>query len=365
MKGSNSAVVPVSPTRTDHTDTPAETATPPPNAAAVEKPPETENWVHSDGVSDHIAANDFEKQLMGRLDTEGVKCRQMKACALTDAQKDLTDADKEAKLSEFVPSGRVTWNTNKKEPRNKSHRRSVKTVGEGKHVIECDMFNILELANDQEEIALFGSIPKDVQVDFTLLNPSLFDEKFKTDVMLQPEDILHIEIAETPDALPGKLWQLERLFIHFDKVEKPVAKVAVICSNGKKTLYDEAVKLALEQIKDNTQWVILKKIPVYVLYTPNRNVYRSLFEIEKQLKEMVTKSDLDALRKETKSDLDALRKETKSDLDALRKEMATNQDALATKLDNILAKMESRPSLTKIWRRWRRRWTKSHGGDAV
>jgi hypothetical protein len=280
--------------------------------------------------------NDLEKQVLGRMDSEGVKFRQMKTYDLTDAQKEPIDAHKEAKLSEFVPSGRVTWNTNKTTPQKPKGRKQAKEGEEiGENNIECDMLmHVLELSNGREEIALFDSILKGVQVDFTLLNPSLVDEKFTTDVMLQPQDILHIEIAETPDSLPRKLFQLERLFIHFDEfdeVGQPVAKVAVICLNGEKTLYDEAVKLALEQIKEETQWVILQKIPVYVLYTPNRNVYRSLYEIEKQLiavhEEMATNQDALA----TKQDSLATKQ------DALRKEMATKQDALATKLDKILA----------------------------
>jgi hypothetical protein len=317
--------VPASPPPSPNVD-----QTPSPHAIEADA---RETWVTNNEMSDNIAANDFEKQVHGRMDSKSIEFRQMTNYKMTAEQKKVIDGKKDDALGQFSASGQVTWNTNKKNKKSKNNVKATplspsdrKKAANGlPNNIECGMFmHVQEVRNDSAKIGLFSSILESVTEDFCHLNHDVPPNDALSDVMLQAGDHFWMEIAETPDSLPSKLWQLERAYLHFKTEKRPLAKVAVICLNGVKDVYDEAVKLAVNHFKTDklTLWTILKEIPVYVLYTPNRNIYRSLYKIETQ---MATKSDLEELRKTMA---------TKSDLEELRKTMATN-------LDKVVAAVES------------------------
>jgi hypothetical protein len=168
---------------------------------------------------------------------------------------------------------------------------------------------------------------------------------------------------------------------------RPLAKVAVICLNGEKDLYDEAVKIADEHYNQGelTAWIILKEIPVYVLYTPNRNVYRSLFKIETQLDELLAlKIESRMANIETQLDeLLALKIESRmanietqaaastasmanieTRMANIETQAAASTASIETQLGELLALMKSSSqSKRPWWQRWRR--TNSHGGGEV
>jgi hypothetical protein len=401
-----------------------------------------DTWVTSDELSDEISTNAFEKQVLGRMNSEGIDFQQMTHYKITNEQKASIDAHKDSALKQFVPSGKLSWDANKKNKNNSSNRKntakqtptSLQAEGnqEGKGTptntnnndantttptslqegnqddkgtrtnkkrnkkktpktpqsnegdqdhkgtptnnksnknatpttpqsqvdrrkaqeegapnnIECDMFmHITGVRNDDASIPLFASILSSVTQPghFCQLNQEKGLVEVR-DVLLEADDHFWMEIAETPDSLPSKLWQLERAHLHFEKTECLVAKVAVICLNGEKTLYDEAVRLAVEHYKNGelSEWKILKKIPVYVLYTPNRNVYRSLFNIETQMVVLTAQSE--TLTKEVAE---------------LRKTTAAQSETMAaqsTKLDAVLALVTSfSQSKRPWWQRWRRK----------
>ena len=356
--------VPASPPPPPPRPSPNVEQTPSPDAIVAEF---HETWLTNDEMSDKISANDemsdkisaidFEKQVLGRMDSNIIEFRQMTHYKMTKKEKETIDKSKTGALAQFVPNGRVTWNTNKETkqnttpttPQSPADRKNSKDHGLPNN-IECDMFmHVQKVKNDNEEIGVFSYILESVteKKDVFQLNPGYDKSRNEAlpDVMLQADDHLWIEIAETPDSIPGKLWQLNRAYVHFETQERPLAKVAVICLNGEKDLYDDAVKIALNHwnADELTSWTILKKIPVYVLYTPNRNVYRSLHKIETQ---MATKSDLVELR---------------SDLEGLRKTMAT----METNLAEVLAAVKS--SSSQSWRPWWLRWRRanSHDGGQV
>jgi hypothetical protein len=64
------------------------------------------------------------------------------------------------------------------------------------------------------------------------------------DVKLKEDDMLWVEIAETPQRVRNKLYQLERAYRHFKSIGRDdcLPKVAVICLNGEQGLFRTANK---------------------------------------------------------------------------------------------------------------------------
>jgi hypothetical protein len=60
------------------------------------------------------------------------------------------------------------------------------------------------------------------------------------------------------------------------------------------------------------------------------------------LRDVATKSDIEALRKEFKSDIEALKAATKSDIEALRKEFKSDMETLRKELKEDIERLDGR-----------------------
>jgi hypothetical protein len=137
---------------------------PPPTDKPTPPPPvdvkvgSRETWVTSDEKSDKMSANDFEKQVLGRMNSEGIEFRQMTNYKMTNEQKALIDENKLPALQQFVARGRVTWDTNKNSKKKKHGNTTPQARQDRKSLannIECDMFmHITGVRSEDEKAAL-------------------------------------------------------------------------------------------------------------------------------------------------------------------------------------------------------------------
>eukprot|EP00978_Attheya_sp_CCMP212_P037714 scaffold180528_cov53-Attheya_sp.AAC.2 len=199
----------------------------------------------------HIhAVDEFGRQVLGRINDQDVDAFRISKYMVQDAKEKL-EVDKE--LADAIGQitgipGHISWDTEKKP---KKEQKTGKQ-NDGPFSFECDLYLHLSTMNGKDMI------------------------------------------AQTPNSLRNKLEQLERAFRYYEKnkageegkkLGPPSA--AVICLNGERADYKRVVQHIQELFCENKlqKWDILKSnVPVFVTFTPYRNIYGSLKTINTELK---------------------------------------------------------------------------------
>ena len=130
----------------------------------------------------------------------------------------------------------------------------------------------------------------------------------KPTIPLKKGDAFWTEISEEPELMLAKLWQLQLAFCALCE-EKGEAhpKAAIVCLNGEKGTFDIAVdhikavlSAAVEEGAAGTEgdadarkkkatlkeaWTIFACVPVFAVYTPFRNVYTCLRDLDRKVEQ--------------------------------------------------------------------------------
>ena len=100
--------------------------------------------------------------------------------------------------------------------------------------------------------------------------------------------VLLCEVAETPESLRDKLWQLERALIYGpNDFQEPAA--LVVCLNGERVKFDavaNTIKQYFKSQKDagkESQLPAIAKFPLFAIWTPYRNVYAEVKELHREV----------------------------------------------------------------------------------
>ena len=218
-----------------------------------------------------------------------LEVRRMESYAVTDqSEKEaLPSAHKNAFESCRYPEN-LRWEGN----------NPARNVHEGDAQYEVDLYLRIESSSHGTTL---GSILRDVCDEVVYFNPSSAlskpdGQKAMEQVLLTSGDEVWMEIAETPKSLRGKLWQLERAFRHFKQEgnnRPPNVKAFIVCLNGER----EKFTIATSKVRDlNTDKAFLKNweifshnIPVFAIFTPYRNVYGALHEVNAKIDKLIDK----------------------------------------------------------------------------
>ena len=169
--------------------------------------------------------------------------------------------------------------------------------------IECDLYlqrgssneDIPDEDNPDEETTSVEckELLKDSSTVVTLINP----RDGESDVGLQRGDMVWIEVAEKPQNLREKLLQLERAVRHFRGQEYDITGgrgAVMICLNGEQGLFEKC----LNHLRDlyntgrlNTWAIFASRVPLFLVYTPYRNVHKSIVDLEKKLDKRMDKME--------------------------------------------------------------------------
>jgi len=262
-------------------------------------------WSNVEGIQHTYAVHEYERQVFGRINARDFSAWHLLSYQMEEEDKKEMDEELKKAVSQFTPiKNCIKWQTvGKKSNKKKQQEQAV----DGLHTIECDLYMRLTGMDDDGTVSCM-EILKDLTDDIHLINKDAKGLQENTDgtwdVKLENDSMLWMEVAETPQSLRYKLVQLERAVRFFKKAPgdknapgaKQLPAVAIICLNGEPGLFKIAVEHFKTLYKNNllTKWVIFKeKIPVFVTFTPFRNVYGTLQEIKTS---MVTKTDLAELK---------------------------------------------------------------------
>ena len=148
------------------------------------------------------------------------------------------------------------------------------------------------------------------------------------------QQVLLCEVAETPESMREKLWQLERAVSYGpEDFRKPA--FLVVCLNGEKVKFDSAVLAVKDTLLPrvlgcNESSPVIANFPVFAVWTPYRNVYAEIKTMKMDMESM--KGDIHALamgQESMKGDIHALamgQESMKHDIHTLKSDFHSLKD---------------------------------------
>ena len=205
--------------------------------------------------------------------------------------------------------------------------------------MECDLYLRIKENPDGETASLScKELLKDSSTQVILINP----ENDESDVVLGKGEMIWIEVTEAPQSLRAKLLQLERAVRYFNGTSSSIVGrgAVMVCLNGEKTVFDDCLKHLEGLYRDGKlqDWLIFAKVPLFVTYTPFRNVYKSIGDVADRLEAFETKVDtrLDAFETKVETEVTEIKTTLKAldtNVETEVAEMKTTLKALDTKVD--------------------------------
>jgi len=265
-------------------------------------------WTAASDIQHTWSKDQFELQVFARLqDDEGVE-------RLAEYEVSASKGQVMTKKQNFNKAFRnYTWKT-EKSPKSKNRPEQNTPVG----TVECDIY--LRCQSEDLDVKQLFSECVDNVTNLTLTNNSWETQKF---------GILLAEVAETPNSLRSKLFQLERA-LTWGPAEITDPACCVVCINGDRARFDAAVRAAVAGLRALGVDAKLNSFPVYAIWMQFRNTYAEIRKMREQIdnvkKEMkdsmdTMKDDMDTMKKEMKDNMDTMKKEMKKEMKDEMKEM--------------------------------------------
>ena len=238
-------------------------------------------WQPTQEVQHVYTTQEFERQVFGRLQSQNVQLQRLSQWSLSSEKAVASQALRVQWENVITNSANVGWKPSKQ----------AKNVGQplGPMSLECDMVYRVDGADPLS----VSNFVKDVACEHHVL----WGMTPLSELCVEPGQIFAGEVAETPESLKDKLWQLERLLQYCPEMEERV-KVCAVFLNGealKTKCVSDHVATLFKRLQDSN-WKIAKK-PTFVFWTPFRNTYA-------ELSSLTTK--LDQMEPETNTNLDQL-----------------------------------------------------------
>ena len=99
--------------------------------------------------------------------------------------------------------------------------------------------------------------------------------------------VLLAEVAQTPQSMRAKLWQLERA-LQLGPPELKSPTCCIVCINGDAALFEDTVHAARKSLSQAI--TCLSAVPVYAIWTEYRNTYAEIRAVKDERKELSAKS---------------------------------------------------------------------------
>lgn len=227
-------------------------------------------WSRTDDLQHTYSVKEFERQVYARLGTiDGVE--RMSEYDISTPTGDYNDIRAHfANRFKEHPIG-FRWS------KFKSNKGTNEDGATG--AVECDLFLRCK------EPTLLADVFKDCADQIVSLSPQplVWNEVTTT----EDRRVLLCEIAETPENLREKLWQLERaLSCGPEDLRSPAA--LVVCLNGDKVKFDAATcamkKYFDEEEKDELP--AIARFPLFAIWTPYRNTYAEVKQLHLEVKQL-------------------------------------------------------------------------------
>ena len=131
--------------------------------------------------------------------------------------------------------------------------------------------------------------------------------------------------AETPSSVcSGRLRGLSNLA----PMASPTQTFAQFASIGEQGQFDMATSAAKAALKKMGPQVLLKRFPVFAVWTAYRNIYAVLRTVNEKIDDVKKqmKNEIDDVKKEMKNEINDVKKEMKNEIDDVKKEIGSKLD---------------------------------------
>ena len=219
----------------------------------------------------HIWSKDnFERQVYARL----ASFQKVQRLAEYKVAKKtlLIDQQYRSFAKQFCSPKGFSWSPVKRASRNKVNNKV--------DTFECDLYIKCPSASQLTVSHVFRDCVDRLRAITTHANRSHWDQ--------QTFGVLLAEVAQTPQSMRAKFWQLERA-LQFGPPELKSPTCCVVCINGDAALFEDAVHAARKSLFQAT--TCLSAVPVYAIWTEYRNTYAEIRAVKDELKELIAKSD--------------------------------------------------------------------------
>jgi hypothetical protein len=218
-----------------------------------------------------------------------------------------------------------TWNEEFRIPNGK-YPANNKTYEVG-NTFEIDLYAILD-----EPVNLFDFIREIFQADNSNVYPLWPEDADLAQITVQKDESIYLEITKPMRDVPTKLFQIERTLQLKDScigaVDTRTVAAAVVVNGNKHDVESAVTALrASHKQRVGNQSAFARKldaIPMFVIYSPFRNVYSELSDIKKQFSDIIKQfSDIIKQFSDIKKQFSSFQEQliwTSMDVDELRAE---------------------------------------------
>ena len=239
-------------------------------------PAATNAWSPAGELGHTYAVKEFERQVFSRMVTCGEFARQSEYTILGEATlKAYHDFRQEFLTSNSgikEPEG-FKWKTEKVE---KSTKQRAHEAGQT-YKFECDMYIKMLTTTQVSELL------KNCYSEVMALNPAAKSTEWKQ-LSLSAGDVMLLEVAETPESMKAKIWQLIRA-MSFGPEGFRSPKVCVVCLNGEPLKFEAAARAVRDGLNESMFPAV---VPLFGLWTPYRNVYKEIVDMKTDMAGMKT-----------------------------------------------------------------------------
>uniref|UniRef100_A0A7S4UZS7 Uncharacterized protein n=1 Tax=Guillardia theta TaxID=55529 RepID=A0A7S4UZS7_GUITH len=108
-----------------------------------------------------------------------------------------------------------------------------------------------------------------------------------SDIRLERGECFHFEITESPSCILEKMYQLDRAYALRNRIHKTnvVIKAMGVFVNGNKEIFKRNSVNILARWREDKEVMLIGKsgVPIFLIYTPCRNVFTSLDQVQTSL----------------------------------------------------------------------------------
>jgi hypothetical protein len=292
----------------------------------------------------HLYAHqEFERQVHSRMAVVGATCSQTSFIKINQATFDQLTIRKEDCTRTIVsPVGHPY----KPAPEEKTYQ------------FELDLHITIDEVEEESGSLDVASIMAGVSTEMILLNKDKFLDMADTDgkpmIPLQKGDAFWTEISEDPRFMRFKLLELQSVyFILCENGKEDAPKAAIVCFNGDKVMFDIHVRHIQEVISAAAKvetgaagekkkplqeaWTMFECVPVFAVYTPFRNIYSSMHDLDRKFD-----NKFDSMR----VDFDSMRVDFDRKFDSMRVDFDSKLNAILEAIN------KSSQSKRSYWQRW-------------
>ena len=262
------------------------------------------NWGCAGDLQHVYAVHEFERQVYGRLIANVPDVERLVEYVATKPAAVIL-AHRARFFSACPRPSNMQW----KDSPSRTNQSSATADSTARDTIECDLYL-------RKEGLVINELFRDCAEIVEPLTAA--SENWLSAQTSAAQPILLCEVAETPQVLRNKLWQLERTLRYGPPELLRHTNTVIVCLNGEQTKFHDAVTAARSALRGGLATSSIAQCNAYAVWTPYRNVYGEIGRLHADIDVASVKVDVASV----KVDIAAVKADVKADIAAVKADVA-------------------------------------------